>query len=67
MKASKAKVKRSDGAKNGRVYTVNVARMDQYLTQTRDAFKDRVNLSHQAREEFSGALAGTVSKCRVTK
>jgi hypothetical protein len=67
MKAAKVKVKKVVGAKTGRVYTVNVARMDQYLTQTREAFRERVKLTHQSRGEFSGVLAGTVSKSRITK
>lgn len=67
MKAVKVKVKKVVGAKTGRVYTVNVARMDQYLAQTRETFKERVKLTHQAHGEFSGVLAGTVSKSRITK
>lgn len=67
MKANKVKVKSVVGTKTGRVYTVNVARMDQYLAQTREEFKERAKLTHQARGEFAGVLAGTVSKSRITK
>ncbi|ELX10599.1 hypothetical protein Jab_2c26970 [Janthinobacterium sp. HH01] len=67
MKDNKVRVKKVVEAKTGRVYSVNVARMDQYLAETREAFKERVKLTHQTRGEFAGVLAGTVSKSRTTK
>lgn len=50
--------------KNGRMFTVNVARMDRYLNDTRGQFIERLKTSKRSEDEVGGVLAGPLRSSR---
>lgn len=64
----KVKINRpKNAAKKVSLYTVNVARMDRYLSQSKTELLKRIHPVEPRHAEYDGVLAGPISRVRVLK
>jgi hypothetical protein len=71
MTRIKTKIERPSASeeKKGKrvVFTVNIARMDRFLVENQNIFRERAKLVAPHHGEFVGALAGPTAKRRAAK